>query len=68
MQNEIPRRVPLSIRSEQRIRELEDALKRARQIADAERRRADLAVRAAEEAYRRAAVSRARASRTDCEP
>ena len=51
--------VPLFVRAEQRIRELEEALAHTRAVTDAERRRADLAVRAAEEAYRRAAVSRA---------
>jgi hypothetical protein len=62
MPNDLHIRVPLSIRGEQRIRELEDALKHARAVADAERRRADLLERTAQDAYRRAAVNRVHTS------
>ncbi len=48
MQNERPRPVPLFVSAEQRITELEDALKHARAVAAAERRPADLLERAAQ--------------------
>jgi hypothetical protein len=58
MQSQKPRHVPLFVDAEQRIRELEDALEHTRAVADAERRRADLLERTAQDAYRRAAHSR----------
>lgn len=58
MPNDEKRRVPMFISAEQRIADLEAALKHARSVADAERRRADLLERTAQDAYRRVAQSR----------
>lgn len=51
--------------SESRIRELEEALRHTREIADAERRRADALEKATRRAYRMAIGGRAGAPAAD---